>query len=202
MLNSIDAQNDYSFLNNVNRVYLPIKLFNDKLLVSKLKQLINDFNCYLYLPAITNNRYNKFIEEISKEYNFKGFVISNLSKFLIYGVVMFLVALFFGEMKVFTCAFGILFHKIIIYYLYLVKDKMDDNKRTVNDLDISNEIRMKLNQNGFHKVNLITEVNRERLMEFLTLEETLKVIESLKKYELFIKGELEAILEDDETVDE
>lgn len=150
--------------------------------------------------------YNDFmLSRLEKGYVNKPktmFVISNLSKFLIYGVVMFLVALFFGEMKVFPCAFGILFHKIIIYYLYLVKDKKDDNKRTVDDLDISNEIRVKLNQNGFHKVNLITEVNRERLMEFLTLEETLKVIESLKKYELFIKGELEAILEDDETVDE
>ena len=80
LLNNIDIENDYSFLNNVNRVYLPIKLFNDKLLISKLKQLINDFDCYLYLPAITNNRYNKFIEEISKEYDFKGFVISNLSQ--------------------------------------------------------------------------------------------------------------------------
>ena len=57
----------------------------------------------------------------------------------------------------------------------------------------------KLKQNGFTKVLQITEVNRERLQEFLTVEETNEVIRSLKEYELFIKGELEAIQEDDDS---
>jgi hypothetical protein len=44
-------------------------------------------------------------------------------------------------------------------------------------------------------------VNREKLLEFLTDEEVNIVIKSLKEFELFIKGELEAIIDNDESVD-
>ena len=47
----------------------------------------------------------------------------------------------------------------------------------------------------------MTEVNRERLLEFLSNQEVEDIIKSLKEFELFIKGELEAIIDNDETVD-
>ncbi|MGM9969997.1 MAG: DUF3656 domain-containing protein [Anaeroplasma sp.] len=80
LLNYINNEIDYSFIKNVNRVYLPIKLFHDKLNIQKLKQLIFDFDAYVYLPAISNESYNKFIKKVLQEYNFKGIVISNLSQ--------------------------------------------------------------------------------------------------------------------------
>lgn len=80
LLNTVDSKTDYSFLEEINRVYLPIELFNDKFNMEKLKQLIFDFNAYLYLPAITNDVYNNYIKEIIEKYDFKGIVISNLSQ--------------------------------------------------------------------------------------------------------------------------
>lgn len=79
LLNSVNSKIEYSSLKDINRVYLPIKLFADKLNIEKLKQLILNFDAYLYLQAITNDAYNNIIEKILEEYNFKGIVISNLS---------------------------------------------------------------------------------------------------------------------------
>lgn len=129
------------------------------------------------------------------------FTFSHITKFIIYGLVMFSCAYLFGYFTAFTCAFGMLFHKIIIYYLYTIKDARDDKKRTVDALKISNEIKLKFKYNDFFKVNDITEVNRERLLQFLSAEEVEIVIKSLKEFELFIKGELEAIIDNDESVD-
>ncbi len=123
----------------------------------------------------------------------------NILKLLIYGLVLAFTAVFIAEYAVFTCFFGIMLNKIVIYLLYLIVDKIEDNKRTVDDLHINEQIKQKLKDNGFVKVLDITNVNRERLMQFLTLNETNIVIRSLKEYELFIKGELEAIIEDDDT---
>ena len=41
----------FDFVRSVDRVYLPIKLFNSKLNEEKIKQLIFDFESFLYLPA-------------------------------------------------------------------------------------------------------------------------------------------------------
>ena len=68
-------------------------------------------------------------------------------------------------------------------------------------LNISNELKQKLKYNDFFKVSDLTEVNRERLLEFLSNQEVEDIIKSLKEFELFIKGELEAIIDNDETVD-
>ena len=129
------------------------------------------------------------------------FTLLHIVKFVIYGIILFLSAYLFGYYTLFTCAFGMLFHKIIIYYLYIIKDPKDDKKRTVDSLRISKEIVLKLKYNDFFKVDDITNVNRERLLQFLTEDEVEKVIKSLKEYELFIKGELEAIIEDDKSFD-
>lgn len=123
----------------------------------------------------------------------------NLLKLLIYALSFVIVAKFIEPFAVFTCFLGIMLNKIVIYILYLVVDKVKDKKRPIEKLHIKPLIKDKLKQNGFTKVIEITEVNRDRLHEFLTQEETNEVIRSLKEYELFIKGELEAIKEDDDT---
>lgn len=130
-----------------------------------------------------------------------SFSFLHIIKILIYGLCMYFVAQIIGVYQLFTCAFGMLFHKIIIYYSELIKEKIKDKKRKVDDLGINNNIKEKLKNNGFIKVIDITCVSREDLHKFLTKKEAQEVIDDLKKYELFIKGELEAMLEDDETVD-
>ena len=122
-------------------------------------------------------------------------------KFIIYGVVLYLSTYFLGFYTAFTCTFGMVFNKIIIYYINLIKVPREDKKRSVDKLDLPKEIIEKLKYNDFFKVMDITEVNREKLLSFLTNEEVELVIKSLKKYELFIKGELEAIIDNDESVD-
>lgn len=129
------------------------------------------------------------------------FTFSHVFKFIIYGIVLFASAYFLGYLTSFTCAFGMVFHKIVIYYLYLVKDVRDDKKRMVDSLNLSYDIKQKLKYNDFFKVEDITLVNRERLLKFLSNDEVEKVIKSLKEHELFIKGELEAIIDDDESDD-
>ena len=129
------------------------------------------------------------------------FTIAHIIKFIIYGIALYSCAYLFGYLTSFTCAFGMLFHKLIIYYLYTIKDSRDDKKRLVDALNISNKLKQKLKYNDFFKVSDLTEVNRERLLEFLSNQEVEDIIKSLKEFELFIKGELEAIIDNDETVD-
>lgn len=143
---------------------------------------------------------NKLINsEISRPRVYFSF--THIFKMIIYGVFMFLVAKFIGVYKVFTCAFGMLFHKIIIYFTELIKEPYKDKKRLVKELNINKDIETKLINNGFNKVMDITLVTREDLHKFLSEKEAQIVINKLKEYELFIKGELEAIIENDEPVD-
>ena len=81
LLNYINNKLDYSKLEKVNRIYLPIHTFLDK----ENFDVINNFNAdlYIYLPSIirkdfTTNILNK-IDKILNNFNIKGFVISNLA---------------------------------------------------------------------------------------------------------------------------
>lgn len=180
------------------------------LLIESIIQLKFSFNFSLaYIIGLFTGLFNLFISDKSLERLEYSEVtrprffysIIHILKFVIYGVVLYTSTLFLGLYTSFACAFGMLFNKIIIYYINLVKIPKEDKLRTVDKLDLPKEIINKLKFNDFIKVMDITEVNRERLLQFLTNQEVELVIKSLKKYELFIKGELEAIIDNDETVD-
>ncbi len=121
-------------------------------------------------------------------------------KLVIYGVVLYFSTKLLGLYTSFLCAFGMVFNKIIIYYINLVKIPKEDKIRKVEELDLPLEIINKLKQNDYKKVNDITNVDRKKLLEFLNDKEVELIIKSLKKYELFIKGELEAIIDNDNDV--
>ena len=150
------------------------------------------FNLFITDHAIEKVQYN--LVRNPKAY----FPSVNLIKLLIYALSFVIVAKFIEPYGVFTCFLGIMLNKIVIYVLYLVVDKIKDNKRTIEKLYIKDSIKQKLKDNGYNLVNDITNVNRETLQKFLTVKETNEVIRSLKEFELFIKGELEAIIEDDD----
>lgn len=152
-------------------------------------------NLFISDKSLERLEYN----EVSRPRLFYSLV--HVLKFVIYGVVLYTSTFFLGLYTAFTCAFGMVFNKIIIYYINLIKVSREDKKRSVDKLDLPKEIIEKLKYNDFFKVMDITEVNREKLLSFLTNEEVELVIKSLKKYELFIKGELEAIIDNDENVD-
>lgn len=118
-------------------------------------------------------------------------------KLIIYGIVLYCCALYLGVYTSFTCTFGMIFNKILIYYVNLYVIPKEDKYRKIEELDLPKQLIEKLKNNKFNKVDDITLVNRERLLEFLNEKEVELVIESLKKYELFIKGELEAIIDND-----
>ncbi len=149
------------------------------------------FNFFLNDKSLERLEFNN----VSKPKIF--YMIVNVLKFIIYGVVLFFSTKFFGLYTSFTCAFGMLINKIVIYFITLIKTPINDKKMTVDKLNLSKEIIEKLKVNNFVKVLDLTAVSRKDLQKFLTNNEVNLVIESLREQELFIKGELEAIIEDE-----
>ena len=81
LLNKINKNYDYSKLNKVDRIYLPLNCFinNDN------NNIINTFknDLYIYLPSIIRKEYKTSIlakiDKALNNYNIKGFVISNIA---------------------------------------------------------------------------------------------------------------------------
>lgn len=79
LLNTLNMDYDYSKLNTVDNIYIPFKYFLD----TNFTSIINEFqNIYIYMPCII--RKNKIesvknsLENIVKNFNIKGLVLSNL----------------------------------------------------------------------------------------------------------------------------
>ena len=81
-LNNINHFIDYSKLEEIDSFYIPFKYFLDKDLSNSIEKIINKFDTYVLLPAITKSNYEKLIynnlSQIAKIT--KGIVISNLSQ--------------------------------------------------------------------------------------------------------------------------
>lgn len=82
LLNILDLNLDYSNLNNIDKLYIPLKYFSLKEYSNILKILSDKFNTYIYMPNIIKTNFiNLFKTTIDKSiqlYNIKGFVISNI----------------------------------------------------------------------------------------------------------------------------
>lgn len=82
LLNILNNKFNYSSLEYVDKLYIPLKYFCDKSYCNILKKLSNSFNTYIYMPTIIRDNYrNLFINNIDnalKNYDIKGFVISNI----------------------------------------------------------------------------------------------------------------------------
>lgn len=78
---------DYSKLekDKINRIYLSLKLFVDKKYNSIIQYLSENYNLYIYLPTIIKANYKNIIlnslDDITKKYSIKGFVLSNIADF-------------------------------------------------------------------------------------------------------------------------
>ena len=82
LINILNLDNNYLELENIDKLYIPLKYF----LLPKYKTLINDlshkFNTYIYMPHVILDDKLKNInfENIIKDINLKGFVISHISQ--------------------------------------------------------------------------------------------------------------------------
>ena len=85
LLNVLHTDYDYSKLENIDRLYVPLKYFcnADKLYTTIVTDLCAKFNVYIYMPSIFKNYEDTSFERILSTYNVKGFVISNLSQFFL-----------------------------------------------------------------------------------------------------------------------
>jgi DNA-directed RNA polymerase alpha subunit len=81
--------------------------------------------------------------------------------------------------------------------VYNIIEKINDNKRKIDNLNIDVYIKDQLKKHNILYVKDLCEKSRKDLSEYLNEEEINKIIEALKEYELFIKGELEVIKDDD-----
>ena len=84
LLNNINKDFDYSKLENIDKLYLPISVLIKKENHNAIKYLNDKFNTYIYMPLIIQGNFvniiEKNIENILDLYNIKGFVISNLGQ--------------------------------------------------------------------------------------------------------------------------
>ena len=87
LLNILNEKYDYSSLEGINIVYIPLKYFVNKKYSNILETLSKKFELYIYLPTIIKANYRNLlslnIENAIKSYNIKGFVLSNISNILL-----------------------------------------------------------------------------------------------------------------------
>ena len=85
LLNILNTNWDYSCIDGVNRVYIPLKYWISSSYSNILKNICKTFDTYIYLPCIMRNNYLKLfknnIDKILNNFNIKGFVISNIGQF-------------------------------------------------------------------------------------------------------------------------
>ncbi len=83
LLNILNSNFDYSKLEKVDNVYIPLKYFLNNKYYETLFILQQKCKLYIYMPTIIKDNYNNLfytnIEESIKKYDIKGFIISNIS---------------------------------------------------------------------------------------------------------------------------
>lgn len=83
LLNILKTDFDYSKLDAVDNLYIPLKYFITKKYENILKALTKKFDTYIYLPTIKKINYRNLIynniEQSVNKYNIKGFIVSNIS---------------------------------------------------------------------------------------------------------------------------
>lgn len=82
LLNILNTDFDYSELENIDKLYIPLKYFYFKSYSNVIEQLSNKFNTYIYMPNILKpnfkNLFKDTIQNSLNKYTVKGFVISNI----------------------------------------------------------------------------------------------------------------------------
>ena len=84
LLNILNKQLDYTLLNNVDKLYIPLKYFGNKDFTDIITTLCTKYNVYIYMPTILRKKYcektKKIIDTSLNIFNLKGAVISHISQ--------------------------------------------------------------------------------------------------------------------------
>lgn len=82
LLNLLNLNFDYSKLENIDEIYIPLKYFTNRKYDNILKTISEKFDTYVYMPTIIKGNYKNLlyanIEMTVQKYQIKGFVISNI----------------------------------------------------------------------------------------------------------------------------
>ena len=83
LLNIINFKYDYSKLENVDNIYIPLKYFLNKKYEQVLETLNKKAEIYIYFPTILKENYKNLFYTIAKKtvqkHDIKGFIVSNIS---------------------------------------------------------------------------------------------------------------------------
>lgn len=132
----------------------------------------------------------------------KTFVIGMyFLKLIIYTIVALFVYLYIYKHTIFTCFLGFFTIRIAIQIRFSFIDPYLDKHRSVDMLNVSDEIKQKLKHHNINKFIDLTNSHKQDLLKFLTSYEYMKLHNALIEYELFVKGELEVIEEDENSND-
>ena len=81
LLNILNSDYDYSKLENIDNIYIPLKYFTNKKYEQILKTISKKFDTYIYMPTVIKGNYKNLFysnaENAVKKYEIKGFVVSN-----------------------------------------------------------------------------------------------------------------------------
>ena len=84
LLNILNLDFNYENLEDIDKLYIPLKYFNNIKYYELITNLSKRFNLYIYLPTILrNNKYNlakQIVTESFSKFNIKGIVLSNISQ--------------------------------------------------------------------------------------------------------------------------
>ena len=82
LLNNLNLNYDYSMLEEVDNIYIPLKYFSQKKYENILKTLCSKASIYIYMPTIIKGNYKNlfynYAIDSTKKYDIRGFVISNV----------------------------------------------------------------------------------------------------------------------------
>lgn len=85
LLENINENYDYSKLEGIDNIYVPLKFLMNKKYNAQILELSNKFNLYVYMPTIIKPNYKNLLlnklDEVLSTFSVKGFVISNISGF-------------------------------------------------------------------------------------------------------------------------
>ena len=84
LLNILHKDFDYTLLNNMDRLYIPIKYFGNKDYSNIINTLCSKYNAYIYMPTILRQNYyekaKRIVNNSLSNFNIKGAVISHISQ--------------------------------------------------------------------------------------------------------------------------
>ena len=84
LLNILHKDFDYTLLNNLDRLYIPIKYFGNKDYSNIINTLCSKYNAYIYMPTILRQNYyekaKRIVNNSLSNFNIKGAVISHISQ--------------------------------------------------------------------------------------------------------------------------